>query len=210
MKYNKLTLIKKRIDKSADNHFLSDWKCDCGNIKTIIHTRVITGYTKSCGCLARQTKPSLTHGYKGTKTYSSWCSAKHRCFSENSKDWPKYGGAGITMHKSWAKSFSQFLRDMGERPLGTTLDRIDRNGNYEPGNCRWATIKEQQINRNGTFVWFIDGKEFETADDAAKLFGVTIQTIRRWVLGFYDARRNTHTPPKNNCYRIERYSNERS
>ena len=84
-----------------------------------------------------------THGYYGTTTYKSWDSMKARCRNKNN---PKYGGRGITFCKRWEK-FENFLEDMGERPEGTSLDRIDTDGNYEPGNCRWATIEEQNRNR---------------------------------------------------------------
>jgi hypothetical protein len=205
MKVNNLTLIEKLTEKSPDHHFLSLWKCDCGNTRKIIHSRVVNGYTKSCGCLIKETKPGLTHGYKGTPTYSSWGAAKFRCFSKNSKDYKKYGGAGVTFYKPWADFFELFLKDLGERPPNTSLDRIDCNKGYEPGNCRWVTRSEQQRNKKTSYIWEINGKTFETSKEAADFYNVTIQTITRWVCGFYDKRRNTHTPPKPNCYRKKRY-----
>jgi hypothetical protein len=69
-----------------------------------------------------------------------------RCLNPNASDWPRYGGRGITICAEW-DSFEQFLADMGERPEGMTNDRIDVDGNYEPGNCRWATAKEQRRNQ---------------------------------------------------------------
>jgi hypothetical protein len=84
-----------------------------------------------------------------TPTYVSWASIAPRCGNPNHPAYPRYGGRGITVCERWA-SFENFLADMGERPAGLSLDRIDNNGNYEPGNCRWATPKEQSSNREGT------------------------------------------------------------
>ena len=86
------------------------------------------------------------HAKLRTPTYHSWLSMRNRCRNERGIDWMNYGGRGITVCAEWS-SFEVFFKDMGERLPGTTLDRIDVNGNYEPSNCRWATPKQQRANQ---------------------------------------------------------------
>ena len=93
----------------------------------------------------------LQHGHAllegNTPTYRTWIEMKARCFNRNKSQYPHYGGRGITVCERWKHSFENFLADMGERPVGMSIDRIDVDGNYEPSNCRWATQAEQIRNR---------------------------------------------------------------
>lgn len=108
------------------------------------------GNAASCGCARRGRRPaSDRHGHAAatrSATYRSWCAMWTRCTNPKTIGWANYGGRGITVCVRW-RVFETFLADMGERPEGTTLDRRDPDGNYEPGNCRWATPQEQRANR---------------------------------------------------------------
>ena len=126
-------------------------KCECGAVRIVKGTYLASGNTKSCGCLQRDSvrKRQTTHGMYGTPEYRSWTNMLNRCYYTPLPMYPLYGGRGIRVCDSW-HDFSNFYTDMGDRPKGHTLDRIDSDGNYEPGNCRWATALEQGRNRRGT------------------------------------------------------------
>lgn len=124
-------------------------QCDCGNKKAIIGYTLRKGISKSCGCahLKRISKHNHTKSHYQSPTYRSWSKMKDRCYNPNNKRYKDYGGRGIKTCDSWL-TFKNFLADMGERPKGKTLDRCpNNNGNYEPGNCRWATPREQMQNQ---------------------------------------------------------------
>jgi hypothetical protein len=118
-------------------------RCDCGGERIVRGFSLRSGRSKSCGCFSRFT---TRHGLSRTRTYRVWQGIKQRCFNPQAKHYSYYGGRGITVCERWL-IFENFYADMGDPPPGLSLDRIDNNGNYEPGNCRWATAAEQLANR---------------------------------------------------------------
>lgn len=142
-------LLLEIVGKGRNGTKICRCLCDCGTTKDIILSSLNNGLTQSCGCLYKESRKtcSATHGLSGSPTYNSWVAMRARCYDVNSDYYNLYGGRGITVCHEWMVSFETFLKDMGEKPQGCSLDRIDSDGNYCPENCRWATFSKQAYNQ---------------------------------------------------------------
>ena len=155
--FGSLTVIE-RADNDKWGH--AQWLCHCsltGRITKVLSFNLKNGSTTSARTVAEAvSETKLKHGHNKSneemsRTYCSWHSMKSRCSNPNATSYEYYGGIGITVCDRW-DDFSSFLEDMGERPEGTSIDRIDPYGNYEPDNCRWATPTEQNNNKRSRAV----------------------------------------------------------
>lgn len=161
--------------------------CECGGYSTPTVYALVSGNSKSCGCakynalrLSRTThgrSNSRLTGY-ADRTYGIWQAIKDRCTNPNRVDWPRYGGAGITVCERWAQSFEAFVEDMGDAPEGLTIDRIDYNRGYSPDNCRWATYKAQGMNTKKAIVYELDGKR-DTVNGWATHWGIRWEAAKK-------------------------------
>ncbi len=127
-------------------------RCECGAETVSMTQNLRGGLALSCGCARAESLSAANfqrraHGMTGTPTYRSWQAMIARCEYPCSGSYERYGAAGITVCAEWRDSFARFLADMGERPPGTSLDRIDNSLGYAPGNCRWASTRDQALNR---------------------------------------------------------------
>lgn len=179
-KFGHLTVLKfshsqKRKNRTTTKTF---WKCicECGKIKIVCSSDLVTGNTTSCGCL-KCIKHRHALKNKRTRTYVTWQSIKSRCFNEKDTAYEHYGGRGITICERWL-DFRNFLEDMSVRPEDTTIDRIDPDGNYEPNNCRWASKKIQGINKGSTRFFKINGKT-KSFTEWAEEYGINKNTLEK-------------------------------
>lgn len=197
-------LVVRRFSHTRIRRAYWECVCDCGNVTIVRAGDLNSERTKSCGCLhleilkARTGKkcPSYIHGHAihgaTSSEYRSWFAMIQRCEYKKNIGYKYYGGRGITICRRWRHSFPNFLEDMGSKPTTKhSLDRIDNEGNYEPGNCRWATAKEQALNRRKPKclprIWTQDGiatairlrKAGKTCVAIGKMLSVHRATISR-------------------------------
>lgn len=155
-------------------------ECECGAVKICLTEGLSKGTCRSCGCIRSESvsQRRRTHGGRKDAEYVTWYSMRKRCLSPTDAAYPRYGGRGITICAQWVNDYAQFLADMGPKPSPShSIDRIDGNGNYEPSNCRWAT-DEQQCRNQSTSTAFTHNGETKTLTEWAKLYGISIHTLR--------------------------------
>ena len=182
-KYSRWTVVGEEPVGPPGNRKI-ECVCDCGTRREVSVGSLRHGGTKSCGCYRDEraaitsARHGLSRGGKITPTYRTWMLMNRRCNNPNSEEYRYYGAKGILICERW-KVFENFREDMGERPEGKTIDRFpDNAGNYEPGNCRWATKREQALNRKTT-VWVEHKGKRLCLKDWGKELGVHRETVRK-------------------------------
>lgn len=167
--YFELTILSVKLNNGRS---WATCLCSCG-VKTVKRLDCIkSGGTKSCGHLL-----ATTNNQSATSMYRIYASMKQRCVDPNATYFYRYGGRGIKVCKRWLDSFNNFQQDMGERPEGMTLERIDNDGDYEPSNCRWATRKEQANNRKSNVFYDINGERL-TLGMIGEKYNINVKRVR--------------------------------
>ncbi|MBD5395611.1 MAG: hypothetical protein HDR71_15425 [Lachnospiraceae bacterium] len=182
MRFGKLIALE-RVGTSSDGSATWECVCDCGKHHIVASTNLVNKKIKSCGCLGEEYKHSrkitkCTHMKSRTRLYGIWKGMKKRCYNRKASNYCRYGARGITVCDDWKEDYSAFekwaLQSGYEEDL--TIDRINNNGNYSPGNCRWATKKEQSNNKECNILITLNG-ESKTAAEWSTITGVNYQTI---------------------------------
>lgn len=160
------------------------WKCrcDCGKeIRARSHS-LRGGSHRSCGCVPHNLAHGHARNHKRTREYVAWLNMRQRCTDPNTNSYERYGGRGIRVCDRWTASFEAFLEDMGVKPgVGYSIDRIDNDGNYEPGNCRWASPTEQRRNMSSNHIVEIEGHPYALSEACERL-GLKYNNVRTRIL----------------------------
>lgn len=165
-KFNRWTVLREGVPyRAAGKQFRTlECVCDCGARGAKLFQSIINGTSRSCGCL-RNEEASVRmaargkHRMCGTPEYKTWISLRERCLNEKAQSYGNYGARGIGVCQSWADSFEAFFADMGARPDGMSLDRIDNDKGYSPENCRWANREQQARNTRTNRMLVYGGRE---------------------------------------------------
>ena len=195
-KFGRLKVIRRSANDKWGNT-MWECECDCGNIKNIHAHDLIKGSSKSCGCLKNELsrKRLTTHGLSSTRLYEIHRDMKRRCYSPSSSEYKNYGLRGIKVCDEWMhfENFANWALKNGYSE-NLTIDRIDVNGNYEPNNCRWATIEIQNNNKRNTIYLTLEG-ETKPMHYWCKQYGVNENTIyQRIIIRKWSALKALSTP----------------
>ena len=177
-KFQNLTFVGYSDERTKDGHLIGEFDCECGRRTKKAISRVVNGYTKTCGDYSHVKGINQTHGMRYHRLYSIWHSMMRRCHNAKSKDFKNYGGRGITVESSW-HNVCNFILDMDMTyKKGLSIDRVDNNKGYFKANCRWATNHQQSRNKRDNLKF-----KGECATDAAKRLGgnrnLVVMRIRR-------------------------------
>lgn len=202
-RYGALTLVRATADRRGPTkRVVYEWLCDCGGSHFATAPNIRLAKRPSCGCLTHSliSEARTSHGMSlktspGYPTFMAWQSMRWRCLNKSRRDYKDYGGRGIKICERWG-SFESFLADMGLRPAGLTLERNDVNGNYEPGNCRWATPKEQSNNKRNNAVLEFGGRRLNVSQWSEAL-GIPKDTLRERLIRGWTAEAALTTPVMN-------------
>lgn len=183
-------------------------RCACGTERIVWIRSLADGTSLSCGCLSKEVTGvrSRTHGRSGTKEYAIWRGIKDRCLNPSNHAYRYYGGRGITVCDRWRNSFENFLADVGLKPPGMSLDRWPNNdGNYEPGNVRWATRKQQANNTSANRLLEMNGRTMNLSAWAEET-GISQYNISQRIIRLRWSTERALTTPER---KITTHGNER-
>ena len=198
-------LVLERKGYSKNKHILWLCKCDCGNFTIVRVDYLNNGKSKSCGCyhseicrknIVKVSNPPI-HNLSNTRLYKIWSSMKDRCYNSNNVNYKNYGGRGIKVCSEWKKDFMNFYNWSIKNGYKSnlTIDRIDVNGNYEPDNCRWATIKEQVYNKRNTIRIKYNNKSYNLYE-LSKIYNISTMNLYYRLKRGWSIDRILNTPVK--------------
>jgi hypothetical protein len=179
-------------DDGKNRHGQTLWRCvcDCGGHTLTYSTFLKNGHTRSCGCLVRG-----AGGWSGTPEYRTWRNMLARCYNPKNNRFASYGGRGIAVCGRWRRSIDAFAEDMGRCPPGCSIDRVNNDQDYEPGNCRWATSRQQSRNTSRNVILSHDGLSM-TLTDWAERTGIPFRLLHQRIRAGWATDDALARPPK--------------
>ena len=184
-KFGRLMVIKRakdKIRKNGKHEVMWECLCDCGNTKIVSRNSLRSSAIKSCGCLRKENTKNMRtkHGLRNTQIYKTWANIKTRCYNPNKDTFNYYGGRNVEMCQDWKEDFINFYNWSMEHGYkeGLTIDRINPSGNYEPSNCRWVTMKEQQNNKLNNHYVMYEGQK-HTLMEWSEILNINYRTLHK-------------------------------